>query len=243
MTHKEAHGSRAGSRLIPLIAGGFALLAACAPAGSAAPSRTVVPRHVTAPMATPHPFNPAAGAPLLANRIVAVYGIVYGYESNGFASSLPMLRGFLPQLTDLSRQFAALDPTHPVKRAVDLVVNPLKPCSQYPRWCSRFPDPGTMRAYISFCRHHHLLLFFDLQLGTEPVQDAIMKHLLPYLEQYPFTELALDTEFTFPIPQQVTRRHRTIPVAWAGWMPVRSTGPRMNWRRSHGNTDCPGRSW
>lgn len=217
MTHKEDPGPRVGSRLIPLIAGGLVLLAACAPTGSAAPSRTVVPRHATAPTATPHPFHPAAGAPLPANRIVAVYGIVYGYESNGFASSLAMLRGFLTQLTDLSRQFAALDPTHPVKRAVDLVVNPLKPCSQYPRWCSRFPDASTMQAYTSFCRHHHLLLFFDLQLGTEPVQDAIMKHLLPYLEEYPFTELALDTEFHFPNTPAGYAEAQNYPCC-LGWM-------------------------
>ena len=55
-----------------------------------------------------------------------------------------------------------------------------------------------MQAYIDFCQQHNLLLFFDLQLGTEPVKDAVMNHVLTYLEKYPFVELALDTEFHFP---------------------------------------------
>jgi hypothetical protein len=55
-----------------------------------------------------------------------------------------------------------------------------------------------MQAYVDYCQQHHLLLFFDLQLGTEPVPDAVTTYLLPYLEHYPFTELALDTEFHFP---------------------------------------------
>lgn len=224
MTDQATHSPRLRSPLIPLIVCGLVLLAACSRAGSAAPARTATPHRIAAMTATPRPFDPAVGAPLPTKRIVAAYGIVYGYESNGFASSLAMLNNFLPQLTSLSRQFAALDPTHPVERAIDLVVNPLKPCSQDPKWCSLFPDTATMQAYVSYCRRHHLLLFFDLQLGTEPVQDAVMKHLLPYLEDYPFTELALDTEFHFPNTPAGYAEAENYPCC-LGWMDA----SEINW--------------
>src|SRR5579863_5540702 len=43
-----------------------------------------------------------------------------------------------------------------------------------------------------------MLLFLDLQLGVEPVEEAVTDHVLSYLEKYPFVELELDTEFHFP---------------------------------------------
>jgi len=165
----------------------------------------------------PKRFDPSLNAPLPGHRIVAVYGIVYGVEGNGYASSVQMLRGFLPQLNQLSRQYSALDPTHPVLQGVDLVVNPLKPCSVAPRWCNLYAHPATMQAYVNFCRTHHLLLFLDLQLGTEPVRDAVMHHILPYLTKYPFTELALDTEFHFPNTPAGYADARNYPCC-LGWM-------------------------
>jgi hypothetical protein len=138
------------------------------------------------------------GAPLPDYRIVAAYGIVGGVDFNGPASTLDMLTSFLPQLQQLGQQYAALDSTHPVKLAIDLVVNVIQPCSAFPTYCASWTDTGTMQAYITFCQQHNLLLFFDLQLGTEPVEHAVMTHMATYLEKYPFVELALDTEFHFP---------------------------------------------
>jgi hypothetical protein len=156
-------------------------------------------------------FDPSVGAPLPYNRIVAAYGIVGGVEFNGPASSLDTLTAFLPQLQQLGQQYAALDPAHPVKLAIDLVVNSIQPCSYFPRYCSSWACDtdaicasrgvgagNSIEDYIKFCKDHGLLLFFDLQLGTEPVADAVTNHLLPYLKQYSFTEVALDTEFHFP---------------------------------------------
>src|SRR5947209_4264980 len=85
-----------------------------------APLSTAAAEPATAAKPAPSPFDPNVGAPLPTNRIVAAYGIVYGFEGSGFASSLDMLNGFLPQLQQLGRQYAALDPTHPVMLAVDL---------------------------------------------------------------------------------------------------------------------------
>jgi hypothetical protein len=182
--------------LCPLI-----LVAGCSnplgsPTSSQASSGAVPTRVAVSPTATP--FDPAVGAPLPDNRIVAAYGIVGGSPPNGPASTLDMLNSYLPQLQQLGQQYAALDPTHPVKLGIDLVVNVIQPCSAFPKYCASFADDATMQAYVDFCQQHNLLLFFDLQLGTEPVPDAVLNHLKPFLEKYPFTELALDTEFHFP---------------------------------------------
>ena len=172
------------------------ILAGCGAPSPAPPARGATLGLVSSQSASP--FDPGVGAPLPDNRIVAAYGIVGGVDFNGPASTLDMLTSFLPQLQQLGQQYAQLDPTHPVKLAIDLVVNVIQPCSAFPKYCSSWTDSGTMQAYIDFCKQHDLLLFFDLQLGTEPVKDAIMNHVATYLEKYDFVELALDTEFHFP---------------------------------------------
>ena len=169
-------------------------------------------------------FDPSVGAPLPNNRIVAAYGIVGGVDFNGPASSLDMLSNFLPQLQQLGQQYAALDPTHPVKLGIDLVVNTIQPCSAYPKYCSSWPDDSVIQTYVDFCQQHNLLLFFDLQLGTEPVKDAVMNHALPFLQKYPFTELALDTEFHFPNTPQGYADAAGYPCC-LGWM----NADEINW--------------
>ena len=147
--------------------------------------------------ATP-PFDPAVGAPLPNSRIVAAYGIVGGSQVSGPASSLDMLAAYMPQLQQLGQQYAALDPSHPVQLGLDLVINVIQPCAEFAKWCASGTDNATIMAYIQFCQQHHLLLFFDLQLGVEPVATAVVEQVQPYLQKYSFTELALDTEFHFP---------------------------------------------
>jgi hypothetical protein len=169
-------------------------------------------------------FDPNVGAPLPDNRIVAAYGIVGGVDFNGPASTLDMLTSFLPQLQQLGNQYAALDPTHPVKLAIDLVVNGIQPCSAFPQYCSSWTDDNTIQTYIDFCKQHNLLLFFDLQLGTEPVKDAVMNHVATYLEKYPFVELALDTEFHFPNTPQGYADAAGYPCC-LGWMDA----SEVNW--------------
>ena len=177
------------------------LLAGCAGGSHSASSPSTSPsagRIPTLAVLNPHPFDPSVGAPLPNDRIVAAYGIVGGSPVNGPASTLDLLNAYLPQLQQLGQQYAALDPVHPVKLALDLVVNSIQPCSSFPKYCSSWPDDQTMQAYVDFCQQHNLLLFFDLQLGVEPVQEAVTNHLLSYLQKYPFVELELDTEFHFP---------------------------------------------
>lgn len=162
-------------------------------------------------------FDPSVGAPLPNDRIVAAYGIVGGGEYNGPASNLQMLDAYLPTLQQLGQQYAALDPTHPVQLALDLVVNVIQPCSQFPKWCASSTDDATIQSYITYCQQHHLLLFFDLQLGVEPVADAVVQQLQPYLQKYDFTELALDTEFHFPNNPQGYAEAAGYPCC-LGWM-------------------------
>lgn len=210
----------------------FALLAVCAlllltscnSLGAPAMPRARATPHATATPAPVKLFNPSVGAPLPTSRIVAVYGIVGGNEYNGPASTLDMLNAYLPQLQQLGQQYAALDPTHPVQLALDLVVNVIQPCNLYAKWCASFADDATIQSYVAYCQQHHLLLFFDLQLGVEPVSDAVMNHLQPYLQRYPFTELALDTEFHFPNTPQGYAEAAGYPCC-LGWMDA----SEINW--------------
>ncbi len=155
-------------------------------------------------------FDPSVGAPLPDNRIIAAYGIAGGSVVNGPASSIDQLNVYLPQLKALGQQYAAQDPVHPVKLAVDLVVNVFQGggyCgTAYDTTgdCSSWVPEDLIQQYIDFCKQNNLLLILDLQLGTEPVQVAIhdtrlnQVDILPYLQQYSFVELQLDTEFHFP---------------------------------------------
>jgi len=218
------------SRLALVLLCALALLAGCSAGPLSGPGGTsAVPiGHAAAlPASTGAAttfFDPSVGAPLPNNRIVAAYGIVGGIDANGPASTLDMLNNFMPQLQQLGQQFAALDPTHPVKLAIDLVVNTIQPCSAFPRYCSSWPDDATMQAYVDYCKQHDLLLFFDVQLGTEPVKDAVQNHLLPYLQKYAFVELALDTEFHFPDTPQGYADAAGYPCC-LGWMQA----DEINW--------------
>lgn len=170
------------------------------------------------------PFDPSVGAPLPTYRIVAAYGIVGGVQFNGPASNLDLLNSFLPQLQDLGKQYAALDPTHPVKLGIDLVVNVIQPCYAFPKFCASWADDPTLQAYVDYCQKHDLLLFFDLQLGVQPVADAVNSNLMKYLSKYPFVELALDTEFHFPNTPQGYSMAAGYPCC-LGWMDA----TEVNW--------------
>lgn len=179
------------------------------------PSRaSQMPKSAT--VATAVPFDAGIGAPLPANRIVAAYGILGGSQVNGPASSLDMLTNYLPQLQQLGQQYAALDPIHPVKLAIDYVINVIQPCDGFEPYCSSFPNPADLQPYIDFCQQHNLLLFLDLQLGVMPVKDAITQ-LEPLLQRYSFVEVALDTEFHFPDTPQGHAEAAAYP-AYLGWM-------------------------
>jgi hypothetical protein len=211
--------------LLALLVCAVVLLNGCSTPAASAPTAPAGKAALSAVTSvTNDPFDPSVGAPLPNNRIVAAYGILGGGPPNGPASTLDLLNNFMPQLQQLGQQYAALDPTHPVKLALDLVVNSIQPCSAFPQYCSSWPNDSDMQAYVTYCQQHNLLLFFDVQLGTEPVKDAVMNHLLPYLQKHPFVELALDTEFHFPNNPQGYADAQGYPCC-LGWM----NANEINW--------------
>src|SRR5581483_4907419 len=142
----------------------FVLVACAGPSQSGSgPSGRAAANNVTA-IKTVTTFDPSDGALLPYNRIVAAYGIVGGVEFNGAASNLDLLDAYLPELKRLGQEYAALDPVHPVKLGIDLVVNVIQPCYAFPKWCASWADSDTIQAYIDYCQKHDLQLFFDLQL-------------------------------------------------------------------------------
>lgn len=216
---------RSRFKTFPLIALIIATLLAGCGAAAAQPgvSAGALKSGVTA-VETQESFDPSVGAPLPTHRIVAAYGIVGGSPVNGPASTLDLLNNYLPTLQGLAKTYQSLDPTHPTMLALDLVVNSIQPCSSFPQWCASFTDDATIQSYIDFCQQHHMLLFFDLQLGVEPVPHAVTNYVQKYLEKYPFVELALDTEFHFPNTPQGYAEAAGYPCC-LGWMDA----SEINW--------------
>ena len=216
--------SRLGASLLALLALSL-VLTSCGPSAAAtnAPTGSAASLAVASWLSS-KPFDPSVGAPLPTNRIVAVYGIVGGVTFNGPASNLDLLDSYLPQLQALGKQYAQLDPTHPVKLGIDLVINVIQPCYAYPKYCASWADDGTLQAYVDYCQKHDLLLFFDLQLGVQPVADAVNTYLIKYLSKYSFVELALDTEFHFPNTKEGYAMAQGYPCC-LGWMDA----TEINW--------------
>jgi hypothetical protein len=214
------------------------LLAGCSGPLSSSASTPVGKAVAASASPTAQPFDPSVGAPLPNYRIVAAYGIANGVDFNGHASNPVMLTQYLPQMQELAKQYEALDPAHPVKLAIDLVVNGIQPCyAVFAPYCTSwvdahkasFPcDPSqqwcTLDQIVAYCKQNNLLLFFDLQLFTEPVEHAVMTRLLPYLQGNDFTELALDTEFHFPDTPQGRADAAGYPCC-LGWM----NASEINW--------------
>lgn len=224
--NKSAQGrvSRLGASLLTMLAL-LLVLSSCGPSAGATNSPTGNGASVAvASWLSNKPFDPSVGAPLPTYRIVAAYGIVGGVTFNGPASNLDLLNSYLPQLQDLGKQYASLDPTHPVKLGIDLVVNVIQPCYAFPKYCASWADDATLQAYVDFCQKHDLLLFFDLQLGVQPVEDAVNSNLLKYLTKYSFVHLALDTEFHFPNTKEGYAMAAGYPCC-LGWMDA----TEINW--------------
>jgi len=157
-------------------------------------AQVVIPTLTPTITPSPTPFDPNIGAPLPTDRVVAYYGIP-GAEPSGPAFELTT--AMLNRLKQTGASYTALDPTHPVQLGIDLVANVADGSPGPSGTYDHDVDNGTIQQYINFCQQNHLLLFFDLEFGRAPVQ-ATIKTYLPYLEKYPFAELALDPEWAFP---------------------------------------------
>lgn len=143
---------------------------------------------------TPTPFDPNVGAVLPTRRVVAFYAIPNA-EVTG-----PAYRLSADMLKNLRAQAAAyqqIDPAHPVQPGIDLVVS-IPDSSPGPAGTySHHLDPQTIQSYINFCQKNGLILFLDLNFGWAPIQKEV-NFFLPYLERYPFVNMAIDPEWMFP---------------------------------------------
>ncbi len=186
------------SNMVALPLGGLPIARHAAPqtrAAKAAPTLTP-PTH---PAPVPVSFDPSQNAPLPNNRLILFYGIAdSGLDFNGPASLRPFT--FLPHLQALGRAYTKADPAHPARVGVDVVVNIADRCQNAVFTpCSHFVPASVIQSYIDYCQAHNLYLFLDLQFGRASVRDVVSQ-VLPYLQRYPFVELALDTEFHFYTP-------------------------------------------
>jgi hypothetical protein len=152
------------------------------------------------PVAPTRPFDPNVGAVLPTHRVVAFYAIPNA-EATGPAYTLTS--SMLRQLKKQGAAYQQVDPAHPVQLGIDLVVS-IPDASPGPHsYYSHKLDPATIQSYIDFCQRNNLILFLDLDFGLAPVMQEV-DFFLPYLENYPFVQMAIDPEWMFP-------RHDGIP--------------------------------
>ncbi len=154
------------------------------------------PNPTAIPTLPPTPFDPSVDAPLPNNRLILDYGIYLSQiDHNGPASTYPFT--FLEHLQELGKAYTAADPKHPAMLGLDLVVNVADSCQNgVVTLCDHDAEANQLQTYIDYCQQNNLLLFLDFQFGRANVRTVIA-HYLPYLERYPFIELAVDMEFHF----------------------------------------------
>lgn len=153
-----------------------------------------------APKSRPAPFDPTIGALLPAHRVVAFYAIPNA-EATGPAYELTT--SMLEHLRAQGAAYQRLDPAHPVQLGIDLVVSIPDAFPGPEGTYSHHLDSATIQSYITFCQKHGLILFLDLDFGLAPIAKE-RNFFLPYLEHYPFVQMAIDPEWMFP-------RHDGIP--------------------------------
>jgi hypothetical protein len=167
------------------------------------PPPASAPRAAATSLSLPIPtptFDPNQGAVLPTHRVVAFYAVPYA-EPTG-----PAYEPTDAMLAALRKQGAAyqqLDPAHPVQLGIDLVVSVPDDYPGPQGYYSHHVDPATIQTYIDFCQQNGLILFLDLDFGQAPIMPEV-NFFLPYLEQYPFVNMAVDPEWMFP-------RHDGIP--------------------------------
>jgi len=149
----------------------------------------------TALKATPAPiFDPNIGAILPTNRVIAFYGVPHA-EPTGPAFEIDNV--MLAKLKEQGAIYEKLDPAHPVKLGIDLVVSVPDSSPGPDNTYSHHVDSNTIQSYIDFCQAHGLLLFLDLNIGQAPVMKEV-NAFIPYLQRYSFVHMAIDPEWMFP---------------------------------------------
>ncbi|HEY3992888.1 MAG TPA: hypothetical protein VGM01_08420 [Ktedonobacteraceae bacterium] len=152
------------------------------------------------PIITQPVFNPDLGAILPTHRIVAFYAIPNAPTTGPAYELTPSM---LASLRTQAEAYQRLDPAHPVQPGIDLVASIPDNFPGPEGTFSHHLDASTIQAYINFCQQNDLVLFLDLDFGWASIQSEV-NFFLPYLERYPFVQMAIDPEWMFP-------RHNGIP--------------------------------
>lgn len=136
--------------------------------------------------------SPPMPAPLLpGHRIVAYYGNPLDPHMGVLGQGSP--QEMLARLSQQAAAYQALDPSHPVIKALELVAT-VAQGSPGPDGTYRLRmPPSLIESELKLARSAHALLILDIQVGHSPVASEVA-YLEPFLKQ-PDVELALDPEF------------------------------------------------
>jgi hypothetical protein len=139
------------------------------------------------------------------NPLAAVMGPIGQYDDEDL----------IAHLQAQAQIYRQLDPSHPVVPALDYVTPLAQPIPMSDNsWTYRMPD-DSIKHYVDLARDHHVLFFFDMQIGHSPIQKEV-EHLWPYLEQ-PWVDLSLDPEFDMApgdVPGQEFGRMKASEINW-----------------------------
>jgi hypothetical protein len=138
----------------------------------------------------------AVGAPpavplLPGHRIVAYYGNPLSPLMGVLGQGTP--QHMLARLAQQAAAYQALDPAHPVVKALEMVAVVATAAPGPSGTYSLRMPPSVIASELQLARSAHALLILDLQVGHSPVA-ADVAYLKPFLAQ-PDVELALDPEF------------------------------------------------
>jgi len=147
-------------------------------------------------------FDADAGAVLPRHRVVAFYAVP---NATATGPAHTPTAAMLVKLRAQGAAYAVLDPAHPVKLGIDLVVSvPDRHAGRDGTYSHRV-DAATIQRYVDFCRANDLLLFLDLNFGwSNPINE--LDYFRPYLK-LPFVHVAIDPEWMFPRRNGIPGEH------------------------------------
>lgn len=183
-----------------------------------ATTKAAVKQDIPAPTPTEPTRDPLVSGPfgpilLPKYRIVAYYGSPVT-PAMGILGDQPTST-MLAQLVAQAKQYGALDPTHPVIEALEMVavVAMGSPQSDH---TYRLRMPYSMiQKELDLARAHHMLLILDVQVGHSTI-PAEVRYLAPFLAQ-PDVELALDPEFDMKPGNIPGREFGTMATSDINW--------------------------
>ncbi len=139
----------------------------------------------------PVPAPPMPPPLLPSHRIVAYYGNPLDPRMGVLGQGTP--QEMLARLSQQAAAYQALDPTHPVVKALELVAA-VAQASPGPNGTYSLLMPASLiESELKLARSANALLILDIQVGHNSVASEVA-YLEPFLKQ-PDVELALDPEF------------------------------------------------